>query len=166
MVDVSAKPVTQRRAVAEAWIQLSEAATQEISSGNSRKGDVLAVARLAAIMATKQTANLIPLCHALPIEAVEVEFEIFPPTKVRCIVAVKTVARTGVEMEALTGASIAALTVYDMCKSIDKGIEIGPVRLLEKSGGQSGKFVRNARSDAESPPETPTASRKADSTDA
>lgn len=144
MVDVSNKEVTQRVATAEAWIRLSENAFQAVRHGHEKKGDVLSVARLAAIMATKQTATLIPLCHAIAIEGVDVDFELSAPGEVRCIVAVRSTGRTGVEMEAMTAASVAALTIYDMCKSHDKGMEIGPVRLLSKSGGVSGEFVRQA----------------------
>ena len=140
MVDVSDKLVTRRLAVAEAWILVSQAAMDSIRRGDSKKGDVLAVARLAAIMATKQTSTLIPLCHGIPIEGVDVDFETEHQDRVRCVVTVRTEARTGVEMEAMTGASVAALTIYDMCKSVDRRIELGPIRLLRKTGGKSGDF--------------------------
>lgn len=139
MVDVSAKPITVRTATAEAFIHVSEAAMQLIVAGESKKGDVLAVARLAAIMATKQTATLIPLCHSIPIEGVDVVFEV-SETTVRCEVTVRTTGRTGIEMEAMTAASVAGLTIYDMCKSVDRAVEIGPLRLIAKSGGASGDF--------------------------
>lgn len=142
MVDVSDKQVTQRTATAEALIRLSEEAFQAVRDGHKKKGDVLSVARLAAIMAAKQTATLIPLCHAIPIDGVDVDFQLQPPEQVRCIVAVRSTGRTGVEMEAMTAASVAALTIYDMCKSHDRAMEIGPVRLLRKSGGASGVYVR------------------------
>ncbi|XZE52174.1 cyclic pyranopterin monophosphate synthase MoaC [Planctomycetaceae bacterium SH139] len=162
MVDVSAKPQTVRVAVAEGLVSMAAATLQAIRQTEIRKGDVLGVARLAAIGATKQTANLIPLCHAIPVEAVNVEFD-FPSSgnvdaqqsavgdsasgdsamgQVRCQVTVRTTARTGVEMEALTAVAVAALTIYDMCKSIDRSMELGPIRLLNKSGGQSGDFQR------------------------
>jgi cyclic pyranopterin phosphate synthase len=140
MVDVSQKPVTVRTAIAEAWVRVQPETMRQIRSSSSRKGDVLAVARLAAISGTKQTAMLIPLCHAIPVEAVDVDFDVSLETQVRCVVTVKTTARTGVEMEALCAASIAALTIYDMCKSSDRGMELGPIRLLEKSGGRTGDY--------------------------
>lgn len=143
MVDVSAKVVSDRSATAEAWVLVSPAAMELIRQGGSKKGDVLAVARLAAIMAVKQTATLIPLCHAIPIEGVDVDFETQHEGRVRCLVQVRTMARTGVEMEAMTAASVAALTIYDMCKSVDRAMELGPVRLLAKSGGASGDFSRS-----------------------
>lgn len=119
------------------------AATAEmIREGGTKKGDVLAVARLAAISATKLTQQLIPLCHSIPIESVEVDFD-WPETEtLRCVVTVATTGKTGVEMEAMTAASIGCLTVYDMVKSVDREVSIGPVLLLEKSGGKSGTFKR------------------------
>lgn len=150
MVDVSAKTVTARTATAETIVRMQLPTLQMIASGQHKKGDVLAVARLAAIMATKQTQQLIPLCHAIPIEAVDVAFSDnldpasnnAPPREglLRCSVTVRTTAKTGVEMEAMTAAAIAGLTVYDMCKSVDRGMQLEAVRLTEKSGGQSGDF--------------------------
>ncbi len=145
MVDVSQKAVTVRTATAQTVVRMQAATLQMIAAGSHKKGDVLAVARLAAIMATKQTQQLIPLCHAIPIEAVDVAFTLqsnAPPEEglLTCRVTVRTTAKTGVEMEAMTGATIAGLTVYDMCKSVDRGMQLEAVRLLEKSGGQSGDF--------------------------
>ncbi|MEX0824671.1 MAG: cyclic pyranopterin monophosphate synthase MoaC [Pirellulaceae bacterium] len=142
MVDVSGKAVTTRTATAEAIIVMNEGTMQRIADRSHRKGDVLTVARLAAIMATKHTETLIPLCHAIPIEAVDVAFDEQATDRLVCRVTVRTSAKTGVEMEAMTAASVAALTVYDMCKSVDRGMEILSVRLLAKSGGRSGDFRR------------------------
>ncbi|MGB7347462.1 MAG: cyclic pyranopterin monophosphate synthase MoaC [Pirellulaceae bacterium] len=144
MVDVSSKPITIRRAAASADIMMLGATADLIRSGTAQKGDVLAVARIAAIQSTKLTQQLIPLCHSIPVEAVDVEFQWIEDNVLRCSVTVTTTGRTGVEMEAMTGASIAALTVYDMVKSVDRGLEIRSVVLQEKTGGKSGKFVRNA----------------------
>jgi cyclic pyranopterin phosphate synthase len=140
MVDVSDKAVTDREAIAEATITLSAAAFEAVTSGRARKGDVLAAARIAGIMAAKKTSELIPLCHPLAITKAGVEFET-GDSAVRVIATVKTSGQTGVEMEALTAASIAALTIYDMVKAVDKGAVIDGVRLLSKSGGKSGDFV-------------------------
>jgi cyclic pyranopterin phosphate synthase len=143
MVDVSDKAVTDREAVAEATITLSAAAFEAVTSGTAKKGDVLAAARIAGIMAAKKTSELIPLCHPLAITKANIDFE--PgDSAVRVIATVKTSGQTGVEMEALTAASIAALTIYDMVKAVDKGAVIGGVRLLSKSGGKSGDFVAEA----------------------
>ena len=150
MVDVSAKEVTTRRATAEAVVQLSPDAFAALRDGTLKKGDALAVARVAGISAAKQTGGLIPLCHPLPITGTTVDFELESQTSVvRIRTTVAIVARTGVEMEALTGASVAALTIYDMCKAIDKGITITGVRLLEKSGGRSGTFLAKGTSSQE-----------------
>ncbi|NND95727.1 MAG: cyclic pyranopterin monophosphate synthase MoaC [Pirellulaceae bacterium] len=143
MVDVSAKAITQREALATADIQMQLETADLIRRGEAAKGDVLAVARIAAIQSTKLTQQLIPLCHSIPIESVSVEFEWLGPSQLRCSVRVGTSGKTGVEMEAMTGASVAALTVYDMVKSVDRELAIGPVVLQEKSGGKSGKFRRN-----------------------
>ncbi|MCO8123701.1 cyclic pyranopterin monophosphate synthase MoaC [Stieleria sp. TO1_6] len=147
MVDVSAKPVTVRRAVACSQITMNQQAAALVRQGSSRKGDVLAVARLAAISATKWTSHLIPLCHAIPIESVSVEFgwlddDDAASQRLQCQISCVTSGKTGIEMEALTGASIATLTVYDMLKSVDRQMQIGPTRLDEKHGGQSGSFRR------------------------
>ena len=148
MVDVGAKSVTARRAMAEAYVLLLPETLRAIAEERVPKGEVLAVARVAGIMAAKRTGDLIPLCHPLPVESVSVEFDLpsFEPeegqSRVRLRVkGVATIsAKTGVEMEALTAVSIAALTIYDMCKAMDTGIIIEGVRLLEKSGGKSGEY--------------------------
>jgi cyclic pyranopterin phosphate synthase len=147
MVDVSAKLPTVRQAVASAALTMRAATAEIIRQGTAAKGDVLGTARLAAIGATKQTPLLIPLCHAIPIEAVSVDFSWLEtadsdPAVLKCEVCVRTTAKTGVEMEAMTAASIAALTVYDMVKSVDRALAIGPIVLIEKSGGKSGHFRR------------------------
>jgi cyclic pyranopterin phosphate synthase len=141
MVDVGAKATTDREAVAEAVVVLSEATLSVLTDGTLPKGDAVAVARVAAIQAAKRTADLIPLCHPLPLSAVEVDIEEIE-VGVRLTVTVRTTDRTGVEMEALTGASVGALTIYDMVKGLERGAEIGPVRLLRKSGGASGEWER------------------------
>jgi cyclic pyranopterin phosphate synthase len=142
MVDVSAKPSTDRFARASATVRMKPATLQTIQQVNAEKGDVLAVARLAGIMAAKQTADLIPLCHPLSLDGVELSFETGSDDTVRVIADVRVHAKTGVEMEALVAASTAALTIYDMCKAIDRGMVIEHVRLEEKSGGQSGTYHR------------------------
>jgi cyclic pyranopterin phosphate synthase len=140
MVDVSAKADTVREAVAEGEISMAPAVIAAIRAGDIKKGDVLGTARIAGIMAAKQTSSLIPLCHPLPISSVSVDFD-YMETGVRVETRVRTSGKTGVEMEALTAASIALLTIYDMAKALDKGMVIGPVRLLAKSGGKSGDWV-------------------------
>lgn len=142
MVDVSDKPVTERRARASGRLHMAEQTLARIRRRDVAKGDVLEVARLAGVMAAKRTADLIPLCHPLPLSSVELAFE-FPDDRTVSIEAtVSVVAQTGVEMEALTAVSVAALTVYDMCKSIDRTIVIDQIQLNEKSGGRSGHFSR------------------------
>jgi len=144
MVDVSAKPVTERTATARARVAMQPATLALIRSGGAKKGDVLGVARLAGIMAAKRTAELIPLCHPLPITAVTVELTADPAANaVEIAATVRTTGQTGVEMEALTAASVAALTVYDMCKSVDRGMRIEAIRLTHKSGGKSGEFIQD-----------------------
>lgn len=142
MVDVAGKPVTVRLAVASGSLTMLAETAEVIGSGSAKKGDVLGIARIAAIQAAKLTQQLIPLCHAIPIEAVSVRFDWPQPDQLRCLVEVRTTAKTGVEMEAMTAASVACLTVYDMVKSIDRGLVIGPVQLEQKSGGRSGMFRR------------------------
>jgi len=144
MVDVGEKEVTVRRAVAEGFVRMQAETMRLVQDRELAKGDVLEVARLAGIGATKQTAGLIPLCHPLSLDAVRVDLEAVDETTLRLVAEVTCHGRTGVEMEALCAVSVAALTVYDMCKSVDRGIEIGPVRLVEKSGGKSGHWVREA----------------------
>ncbi len=142
MVDVSAKAATHRVAVAEGWIHMLPATLQVISQGSAKKGDVIGIARIAAIQAAKRTAELIPLCHPLPLTRVAAEFEIDETaTRIACRVTAETLGPTGVEMEALTAVQIGLLTIYDMCKAIDRGMVIEGVRLLEKHGGKSGSFV-------------------------
>jgi cyclic pyranopterin monophosphate synthase len=146
MVDVGAKPSTQRVAVSEGTIEMEPATLLLILEGGHKKGDVLGIARIAGIMASKKTADLIPLCHPLPITHVDISFE--PDRErscIRCEVTVKTVGQTGVEMEALTATQVALLTIYDMCKAVDRGMTIQSVRLLEKAGGKSGHWRRRGR---------------------
>src|SRR6266850_4158171 len=142
MVDVAEKPVTQRLARASGLVRMQPATLALIRDRKLAKGDVLEVARLAGIMAAKRTGELIPLCHPLPLDAITVGFS-FPDEHAVAIEAeVRVTAKTGVEMEALTAVSVAALTIYDMCKSIDRGMVIAEIRLEEKAGGRSGHFVR------------------------
>jgi len=141
MVDVSDKPVTDRTAVAEALVIMTPDTLALVEAGTAKKGDVLGVARLAGIMGAKKTSDLIPLCHPLPITKVALDLVAEPALPgVRITATVKTSGQTGVEMEALTAASTAALTVYDMLKAAEKGMRIEGLRLLEKSGGKSGDF--------------------------
>ena len=142
MVDVSAKAETHRIARASGVIRMLPATFTLIESGTAKKGDVLGVARIAAIQAAKRTSELIPLCHPLPITRVAVEFEADAATStVLCTVQVETLGRTGVEMEALTAVQIGLLTIYDMCKAADRGMVMGEIRVLEKHGGKSGDWV-------------------------
>jgi len=141
MVDVGDKPNTQRVAVCEGVIEMQPNTLALIMAGTHKKGDVLGIARIAGIMASKRTADLIPLCHPLPITHVEIQLQPLPgQTCVHCLTTVKTNGQTGVEMEALTATQIALLTIYDMCKAVDRGMVIQSVRLLEKSGGKSGHW--------------------------
>jgi cyclic pyranopterin phosphate synthase len=142
MVDVSTKPVTWRLARAEALVGMRPETLTLIRDRKLAKGDVFEVARLAGIMATKKTPELIPLCHSLGLESVELQIGALDAQTVRIEAAVSVHGRTGVEMEAMTAVSVAALTIYDMCKAVDREISIGPIRLLEKSGGKSGHFQR------------------------
>lgn len=141
MVDVSSKDITSRIATAAGWISMSQSAFDVISDGTAKKGDVLSVAQLAGIMGAKKTAELIPLCHPLPITKVALDLTLDPDRPGVSIEAtVKTTGQTGVEMEALTAVSTAALTVYDMVKAIDKTMQIGGIRVILKDGGKSGRF--------------------------
>jgi cyclic pyranopterin phosphate synthase len=141
MVDVSAKAETERVAVAGGRITMQKATIEKIMAGDMKKGDVLSVARLAGIMGAKRTPDLIPLCHPLNLSSVAVELSCDPDTSsVEITATAKITGRTGVEMEALTAVAVAALTVYDMCKSVDRGMHIGDIRLLHKSGGKSGTY--------------------------
>ena len=149
MVDVSGKPVTAREAVARGVITMNEAAFAALAGGTVQKGDVLGVARVAGIMATKHTSDLIPLCHPLPLTKAALDFRLLPERRAveaRC--TVRTSGVTGVEMEALTGVSTALLTIYDMCKALDKGMELGEICLASKSGGKSGPYRRAGGSHA------------------
>jgi cyclic pyranopterin phosphate synthase len=141
MVDVSSKEITQRTALAEAIVALASSTAEALFGGNLPKGDALATIRLAGIMAAKRTSELIPLCHPLAIDAVEVAIDRVEEGA-RIVAEVTTTARTGVEMEAMTAASIAALTLYDMVKGVERGVEIRSVRLLRKAGGRSGTWER------------------------
>ena len=142
MVDVSEKDVTSRVAIAEGFIQMEPQTLAMIEGGTAKKGDVIATARIAAIMATKKTHELIPLCHPLMISKVTVEFEpTANPAGLRVEAMVKVGGQTGVEMEALTAVSVACLTIYDMLKAVDRGMKFTGIRLLEKSGGRSGHYV-------------------------
>lgn len=142
MVQVGSKDVTARTARAEGVVKMHATTLKKIQDRQFSKGDVCEVARLAGIMATKRTAELIPLCHSLALDGAEILYEIQDETHLRIESRVNSHGKTGVEMEALTAVSIAALTIYDMCKSVDRGMEIQSLRLLEKSGGKSGHFLR------------------------
>ena len=143
MVDVGDKPDTQRVAIAEGSISMNDDTLKLIQAGGHKKGDVLGIARIAAIMAAKKTSELIPLCHPLALTSVEVEFEYQPEhCRVHCLASVKTTGPTGVEMEALTAVQVALLTIYDMCKAVDRGMSMSNIQLVEKMGGKSGHWKR------------------------
>ena len=143
MVDVGEKPVTRREAVARGQVRMAPATLQAIVGGKLKKGEALAAARIAGIMAAKRTHEMIPLCHQIPLEVVEIDFSPDPAgSSIQIQARAVTDARTGVEMEALVAVSAAALTIYDMAKAIDRAMEIGAIRLVEKSGGRRGDFVR------------------------
>lgn len=149
MVDVADKPATRRVAVATGRIEMLAATLALIESGSAKKGDVLGIARIAGIQAAKKTSDLIPLCHPLALTRVAVEFATTAPTGeaapgVACTATVETVGPTGVEMEALTAVQVALLTIYDMCKAVDRGMTITGVRVLEKHGGKSGSYVAHS----------------------
>ncbi len=142
MVDVAGKPETHRVAVATGAIRMKAATFALVQSGTAKKGDVLGVARVAAIQGAKRTSELVPLCHPVPITSVAVEFTLDPAaSRVVCRATVECTARTGVEMEALTAVQVALLTIYDMCKAVDRGMTMEDIRLLEKHGGKSGSYV-------------------------
>ena len=142
MVDVSAKDVTHRVARAMGTIRMKPQTFELIAQGRAKKGDVIGIARIAAIQGAKRTADLVPLCHPLPITRVAVDFTLDPDQSlVRCEAQVETLGRTGVEMEALCAVQVGLLTIYDMCKAVDRGMVMGDVRLLEKRGGKSGDWV-------------------------
>jgi cyclic pyranopterin monophosphate synthase len=146
MVDVSTKPLTVRTATAAGSIKMQPATAAVIRGGTAAKGDVLAIARVAAITATKLTPLLIPLCHAIAIEGVEVRFRFDGDVTLTCEVDVRTSGKTGVEMEAMTAVTTACLTIYDMCKSIDRSMTISEIRLLRKDGGASGSYLADSNS--------------------
>lgn len=142
MVDVGEKPLTQRIAVASGQVRMEPGTLELILNRAISKGNVFEVARIAGIMAAKRTSELIPLCHPLALNSVELEFQPLPPDALRIVATVRVSGRTGVEMEALTAVSIAGLTVYDMCKAVDRGMSLGSIQLEQKSGGQHGDFSR------------------------
>lgn len=142
MVDITQKIATERVAIASGTIRMKPETLELIRSGEVKKGDVLAVARVAGILAAKKTSELIPLCHPLPLTSAKVDFEFITEDTLRIISETKTTYATGIEMEALTAVGIAALTIYDMCKAVDRGMVIGEIMLEKKSGGQSGEFTR------------------------
>lgn len=145
MVDVGSKNDSRRQAIASGTIRMQPQTLKLIRQGDARKGDVIGVARIAAIQAAKKTADLIPLCHPLMLSRVAVDFELFEDAgiaEVRCTATVEVTGKTGVEMEALTAVQIGLLTIYDMCKAVDRGMVMTDIRLLEKHGGKSGSFVR------------------------
>ncbi len=145
MVDVGDKVVSDRRAVAEGRIRMNPATLEKIVEGDVEKGDVLTVARLAAIQGAKETSRLIPLCHPLPLDHVDVELDYGSEDEIAWVnirVTTRVQAKTGVEMEALVAVSNGLLTIYDMCKAVDRGMQIGPIHLLEKSGGRTGHWTR------------------------
>ncbi|MEJ2360857.1 MAG: cyclic pyranopterin monophosphate synthase MoaC [Gammaproteobacteria bacterium] len=143
MVDIAAKDITHRRAVARGQIRMQAQTLQLIAEGGHKKGDVLGVARIAGIMAAKKTADLIPLCHPLSLTHISIEFSLDPQAQlVECRATAETDGKTGVEMEALTAVQLSLLTIYDMCKAIDRGMSLTNIELLEKSGGKSGHWQR------------------------
>jgi cyclic pyranopterin phosphate synthase len=145
MVDVADKAETHRVARAEGTIRMLPATFALVAGGQAKKGDVIGIARIAAIQAAKRTSDLIPLCHPLPLTHVAVDFELDAATSsVRCSVQAETRGRTGVEMEALTAVQVGLLTIYDMCKAVDRGMVMGDIRLTEKRGGKSGHWVAGA----------------------
>jgi cyclic pyranopterin phosphate synthase len=163
MVDVSAKPMTARRAVAEALVSMSAETLSLVIDGGGPKGDVLGVAELAGVMGGKRTSDLIPLCHPLPLTDLQVSIT---PDRAASALRIRaeaaTTGQTGVEMEAMTAASVAALTVYDMVKGVERGVTIGMVRLLSKSGGKSGEWVRQERDDQAAQGQEPRGRRPGD----
>lgn len=149
MVDIGAKPVTERIAIAGAAVSMLPATFALLEKGAHKKGDVLAVARIAGIQAAKKCADLIPLCHPLMLTSVEVSFQMAPESsQVKIEARCKVSGKTGVEMEALTAVSVAALTIYDMCKAVDRGMEIHGIGVLQKEGGKSGSWRRDGKDDS------------------
>ena len=149
MVDVGDKAETHRVAVASGWIRMQPGTLRLVAAGEAKKGDVIGIARVAAIQGAKRTSELVPLCHPLPLTRVTVDFDLDPATSsVRCTARVETHGRTGVEMEALTAVQVGLLTVYDMCKAVDRGMVMEGIRVLEKHGGRSGDWVAPASGEA------------------
>jgi len=145
MVDVSDKPVTDREALARGVIRMQPSTLRLIQAGKIAKGEVFAVARVAGVMAAKRTAEVIPMCHPLPIQVAAIDFRVTGPGRLAIEARVKVTGKTGVEMEALSAVSVAALTVYDMCKAVDRGMVIGDICLMEKRGGRSGEYRRGGK---------------------
>ncbi len=143
MVDVGEKEITRREAVAHGLVRMKAETLSLIKDNLIKKGDVLSAARIAGIMAAKRTGEIIPLCHTVPLSSVEIDFNLIEPDAVEIIAETKCDFKTGVEMEAFTAVSAAALTIYDMCKAVDRGMEIGEIYLIMKSGGRSGTYVRS-----------------------
>jgi len=142
MVDVGAKSETHRTATAAGFIRMLPATLEVVASGTAKKGDVLGVARIAAIQAAKKTSDLVPLCHPVPLTSVNVDFTLHKKgSRIECRATVECTARTGVEMEALTAVQVALLTIYDMCKAVDRGMTMEEIRVVEKHGGKSGSYV-------------------------
>lgn len=143
MVDVTDKEITERTAIASGKIKVNEEVFSQITNGTAKKGDVLGTARIAGIMAAKKTSDLIPMCHPLMLTKVTIDFELDKENlSIKCICTAKLCGKTGVEMEALTGVNVALLTIYDMCKAVDRAMEMSEIHLEEKMGGKSGHFVR------------------------
>lgn len=153
MVDVSGKEATYRYARAAAIVRMEAATSELVRAGKAKKGDVFAVARLAGIQAAKRTGELIPLCHPLPLEGCEISFTWLDPNRLEIAAEAWLVGKTGVEMEALAAATVAALTVYDMCKSVDRGMSIERTELREKRGGKSGHYLRDETAERSSDPD-------------
>ncbi len=149
MVDVGAKAVTHRTATAQGFIRMHPETFRLIASGTAKKGDVIGIARIAAIMASKKTSELVPLCHPLPLTRVAADFELHEEaSSVVCRVTCETYGKTGVEMEALTAVEVGLLTIYDMCKAVDRGMVLSDIRLLDKDGGKSGHWVTDSAAPA------------------
>lgn len=144
MVDVSSKEITKRVAVAEGFIQIKPEVVRQIIGGNMPKGDVLSTAKIAGILAAKKTGDLIPMCHPIGLDHADIEFDVLE-NGIKITASMVVTAKTGIEMEALTAVSVAALTIYDMCKSADKSMTIDNVRLMKKSGGRSGEYIRSEK---------------------
>lgn len=150
MVDVTDKAVTERIAIASGKIKVNNEVFLAIKNGTAKKGDVLGTARIAGIMAAKKTSDLIPMCHPLMLTKVTIDFELDEATNsIKCICTAKLSGKTGVEMEALTGVNVALLTIYDMCKAMDRGMEMSEIHLEEKMGGKSGHFIRGDKDEKE-----------------